>query len=446
MFCEFPKDFIWGCATASYQVEGAVGEDGKGVSIWDTFTHIPGNVIDGSNGDTACDHYHRYEEDIEIMKTLRLKGYRFSISWTRILPEGSGKINRKGLDFYKRLIDKLCSSNIIPFATIYHWDLPQVLEDKGGWGNSDISKYFADYAYILFKELGDSVRHWITLNEPAVFTFLGYAFGIHAPGKKDFPLALKATYNALLAHGLAVEAYRAIDGKGKIGITLNLTPMHPASDKEEDIMASRRMDLLWNRWFLDPVLKGRFPEELLDVLSSNNIKLKIESDDLKKMNPRIEFLGVNYYTRNIVTYDPNAPLIQARTIEPVTNKTEMGWEIYPEGLYELLTSIKRDYGDIVIYITENGAAFKDELKNDKADDYQREDYLRRHFYQAYRAIKDGVALKGYFVWSLLDNFEWALGYTKRFGIVYVDYPTQKRYIKRSGYFYRDVIEENGIEV
>ncbi len=187
MFCEFPKDFIWGCATASYQVEGAVGEDGKGVSIWDTFTHIPGNVIDGSNGDIACDHYHRYEEDIEIMKTLGLKGYRFSISWTRILPEGSGNINRKGLDFYKRLIDRLCSSNIIPFATIYHWDLPQVLEDKGGWGNSDISKYFADYAYILFKELGDSVKHWITLNEPAVFTFLGYAFGIHAPGKKDLP-------------------------------------------------------------------------------------------------------------------------------------------------------------------------------------------------------------------------------------------------------------------
>lgn len=445
MFCEFPKDFLWGCATASYQVEGAVGEDGKGVSIWDTFTHIPGNIVDGSNGDVACDHYHRYEEDIDIMKTLGLKGYRFSISWTRVLPEGSGNINRKGLDFYRRLVDRLCSANITPFVTIYHWDLPQALEDKGGWGNNDISKYFADYAYILFKELGDSVKHWITLNEPAVFTFLGYAFGIHAPGKKDLSLAMRATYNALLAHGLAVEAYRTIDSKGKIGITLNLTPMHPASDREEDVIAARRMDLLWNRWFLDPVLKGRFPEELLEVLSGKNIQLKIEADELKKMNAKIDFLGVNYYTRNIVTYDPNAPIVQARSVEPTTNKTEMGWEIYPEGLYELLTSIKRDYGDLVIYITENGAAFKDELKGDKVDDPQREDYLRRHFYQAYRAIKDGVDLKGYFVWSLLDNFEWALGYTKRFGIVYVDYPTQKRYIKRSGYFYRDVIERNGIE-
>ncbi|MGC8971110.1 MAG: GH1 family beta-glucosidase [bacterium] len=446
MIYEFPKDFVWGCATAAYQIEGAFNEDGKGPSIWDTFTHIPGNIIDGSNGDVACDHYHRYTEDIELMKSLNLKGYRFSISWPRIFPEGRGTINKKGLDFYKKLVDGLLSKDIIPFATMYHWDLPQALEDKGGWGNLDTSKYFADYAYTLFKELGDAIPFWITLNEPAVFTYLGYGIGIHAPGKKDFSLAIKATYSALLAHGLAIEAYRALGIKGQIGITLNLTPMHPASNKEEDILSANKMDLMWNKWFLDPILKGSFPQEFIDILLENKIKFEIDPEHIKKINSKIDFLGVNYYTRNIVAYDSNVPIICARTIEPAINKTEMGWEIYPEGLYELLSSIKKEYGDILLYITENGAAFKDELINEKVEDPRRVDYLRRHFYQAYKAINDGVNLKGYFVWSLMDNFEWAFGYTKRFGIVYVDYPTQKRIIKRSGYYYREVIEKNGVEL
>lgn len=446
MFYQFPGDFVWGCATASYQIEGAFNEDGKGPSIWDVFTHTPGNIVDGSNGDVACDHYHRYAEDVELMKTLRLKAYRFSISWPRIFPEGKGSINKKGLDFYKRLVDTLNSAGIIPFATIYHWDLPQALEEKGGWANLDTSKYFADYSYILFKELGESVPFWITLNEPAVFTYLGYGMGIHAPGKRDLGLAIKSTYSALLAHGLAVEAYRALGIKGQIGITLNLTPMHPASNREEDVLSSRRMDLMWNRWFLDPVFKGSFPQEFVELLNKNGIPFEVDSEHIKKISSKVDFLGVNYYTRNIITYDPNVPLINARGIEPTSNKTEMGWEIYPEGLYELLTSIKKDYGDIPLYITENGAAFKDELINNSVDDPNREEYLKRHFYQAYRAIKDGVNLKGYFVWSLMDNFEWAYGYTKRFGIVYVDYPTQKRIIKRSGYYYRKVIEENGVEL
>lgn len=446
MFYQFPGDFVWGCATASYQIEGAFNEDGKGPSIWDVFTHTPGNIVDGSNGDVACDHYHRYAEDVELMKTLKLKAYRFSISWPRIFPEGKGSINKKGLDFYKRLVDTLNSAGIIPFATIYHWDLPQALEEKGGWANLDTSKYFADYSYILFKELGESVPFWITLNEPAVFTYLGYGMGIHAPGKRDLGLAIKSTYSALLAHGLAVEAYRALGIKGQIGITLNLTPMYPASNREEDILSSRRMDLMWNRWFLDPVFKGSFPQEFVELLNKNGIPFEVDSEHIKKMSSKVDFLGINYYTRNIITYDPNVPLINARGIEPTSNKTEMGWEIYPEGLYELLTSIKKDYGDIPLYITENGAAFKDELINNSVDDPNREEYLKRHFYQAYRAIKDGVNLKGYFVWSLMDNFEWAYGYTKRFGIVYVDYPTQKRIIKRSGYYYRKVIEENGVEL
>lgn len=446
MFYQFPGDFVWGCATASYQIEGAFNEDGKGPSIWDVFTHTPGNIVDGSNGDVACDHYHRYAEDVELMKTLKLKAYRFSISWPRIFPEGKGSINKKGLDFYKRLVDTLNSAGIIPFATIYHWDLPQALEEKGGWANLDTSKYFADYSYILFKELGESVPFWITLNEPAVFTYLGYGMGIHAPGKRDLGLAIKSTYSALLAHGLAVEAYRALGIKGQIGITLNLTPMYPASNREEDVLSSRRMDLMWNRWFLDPVFKGSFPQEFVELLNKNGIPFEVDSEHIKKISSKVDFLGVNYYTRNIITYDPNVPLINARGIEPTSNKTEMGWEIYPEGLYELLTSIKKDYGDIPLYITENGAAFKDELINNSVDDPNREEYLKRHFYQAYRAIKDGVNLKGYFVWSLMDNFEWAYGYTKRFGIVYVDYPTQKRIIKRSGYYYRKVIEENGVEL
>ncbi|MBC7321012.1 beta-glucosidase [bacterium] len=446
MLYEFPKDFIWGCATASYQIEGAFNEDGKGPSIWDVFTHTPGNIIDGSNGDVACDHYHRYAEDVKLMETLNLKAYRFSISWPRIFPEGKGSVNKKGLDFYKRLVDALNSASIIPFATIYHWDLPQALEEKGGWADLDTSKYFADYSYVLFKELGDSIPFWITLNEPAVFTYLGYGIGVHAPGKKDSGLATKATYSALLAHGLAVEAYRSLGVKGQIGITLNLTPMHSASNKEEDILSARRMDLMWNRWFLDPIFKGSFPQEFIELLAKNGISFEVDSEHMKKISLKIDFLGVNYYTRNIVMYDPKVPLINARSIEPTTNKTEMGWEIYPEGLYELLTSIKRDYGNIPLYITENGSAFKDELIDEKVDDPEREDYLKRHFYQAYRAIKDGIDLKGYFVWSLMDNFEWAYGYTKRFGIVYVDYPTQKRIIKRSGYYYRKVIEYNGVEL
>lgn len=446
MFYQFPKDFVWGCATASYQIEGAFDKDGKGPSIWDVFTHIPGNIVDGSNGDIACDHYHRYSEDVELMKTLNLKAYRFSISWPRIIPEGKGSVNKKGLDFYKRLVDTLNSAGITPFATIYHWDLPQALEERGGWGNLDTSKYFADYSYTLFKELGESIPCWITLNEPAVFTYLGYGMGIHAPGKKDFGLAIKATYSALLAHGLAVEAYRDLGIRGQIGITLNLTPMHPASNKEEDILSARKMDLMWNRWFLDPVLKGSFPQEFIELLDKNKISFNVDPEHMKKISSKIDFLGVNYYTRNIIAYDPEVSLINARSIEPAANKTEMNWEIYPEGLYEILTSIKKDYGDIALYITENGAAFKDELINGKVEDLNREDYLRKHFYQAYRAIKDGINLKGYFVWSLMDNFEWAYGYTKRFGIVYVDYLTQKRIIKRSGYYYRKVIEENGVEL
>lgn len=444
MVHKFPDDFVWGTATAAYQIEGAANEDGRGESIWDRFSHIPGNVWNNQNGDVACDHYHRYKEDVQILKEMGVKGYRFSISWPRVIPDGTGKINQKGVDFYNNLIDELLRQGIQPFVTLYHWDLPQALQDRGGWTNRDTTDYFAEYAQQMFKQYGDRVKHWITHNEPWCTSFLGHAIGVHAPGLKDFSAALLAAHNVLLSHGKAVEVFRQMGLDGKIGITLNLTPSYPASNSADDLQAATISDGFSNRWFLDPVFKGQYPDDMVKVFGTFAKIPEIQESDMKLISSNIDFLGINYYSRSLVKHNPDAQF-GVETLKPEGQYTDMDWEVYPQGLYDLLLRIKKDYGDIDLYITENGAAFKDVVENDQIDDIDRLNYLKKHFEKAAEAIRDGVKLKGYFVWSLMDNFEWAFGYSKRFGLIYVDYETQRRLWKKSALWYKDVIANNSVD-
>jgi len=441
----FPESFIWGAATASYQIEGAYKEDGKGESIWDYFSHIPGKIYGEDTGDIACDHYHRYKEDVKNMKKIGLKAYRFSISWSRVIPEGKGKINQAGLDFYSRLVDELLKAEIEPFITLYHWDLPQALQEKRGWANRDTVGYFKDYVSLIAHKLGDRVHYWITHNEPWVVTFLGHAFGVHAPGIMNITIALQVSHNLLLSHGEAVEVLKNLgDEKTKVGITLNLSPIHPASEKEEDIKAAKIYDGNLNRWFLDPVFKGAYPSDMLDYYEKN--VPQILPGDMGIISRKIDFLGVNYYTRHIVKYDPEKKFFNFSFVTPKEAEfTDMGWEIYPRGIYEILKRVQDEYSPQAIYVTENGAAFQDKLdEKERIEDDKRISYLKEHFSFAHKAIKEGVNLKGYFVWSLMDNFEWAYGYSKRFGLIYIDYPTQKRIFKKSAFWYKKVIENNGI--
>ncbi len=441
----FPKDFEWGVATSSYQIEGAHNEDGKGESIWDHFSHRPNNIQNNDTGNIACDNYHRFKEDVQIMKEMGIKAYRFSISWPRILPKGTGKPNQKGLDFYRKLVESLLDANIKPVATLYHWDLPQALQDKGGWVNRDLTGYLEEYVKLMFRELGDLVPMWITHNEPWVVAYLGHAFGEHAPGMRDFRNAVRVAHNLLLSHGLAVKTYREMKLKGKIGITLNLNSVYPATGSEKDKIAARKQDEFMNKWFLDPVLKGSYPEILLKFYQKKYGVPNIRNKDMEIISVPIDFLGINYYTRNVVKADENTELGFVRVKIENAEYTEMGWEIFPKGLYDILVRIRKDYGDIPIYITENGAAFNDKLtKEQKVHDRKRIDYLHAHLEEAGKAIRDGVRLKGYFVWSLMDNFEWAFGYSKRFGLIYVDFQILKRIRKDSAYFYEDIIKNNGI--
>ncbi|GIW42066.1 MAG: beta-glucosidase [Candidatus Binatia bacterium] len=439
----FPEGFLWGAATAAYQIEGAWNEDGKGPSIWDTFSHTPGKIFENQTGDVACDHYHRYREDVALMAELGLGAYRFSISWPRVLPEGKGAVNRKGLDFYQRLVDELLEHDIRPFVTLYHWDLPQALEDRGGWDSPDTPKAFGEYAEVVGKALGDRVKDWITLNEPMAVVTAGYVFGIHAPGKQDVELAYRVSHRLNLAHGEAVRALRATVRGSHVGITHVSMPVYPATDSPADLEAARRFDGFVNRWFWDPTLLGRYPEDVLERLG--RLAPRIDAADLERIAPPIDFFGHNSYTRAVVRDDPNVPVTGVAQV-PQEGKphTEMGWEIYPDHLYDALVRITRDYGAPEIVVTENGAAFADELRGGKVDDPRRVEYLRAHLEAAHRAIEEGVRLRGYFVWSLLDNFEWSFGFSKRFGIVYVDYPTQKRIVKTSGRFYSEVARSNAI--
>ncbi len=443
----FPQDFLWGAATASYQIEGAAHEDGRGTSIWDTFSRTPGNVVNGHTGDVACDHYHRFEGDVDLMASLGLKGYRFSIAWPRVYPTGTGPVNQKGLDFYRRLVDKLRSKDITPAVTLYHWDLPQALQDKGGWLNRDTADRFAEFADTMFRALGDQVPLWITHNEPWCSSFLGHFRGVHAPGIKDLKSGLIAAHTILLSHGKAIQAYRATGQKGQIGITLSLFPHYPLRDTDADREAARLSDGYTNRWFLDPATKGAYPadaaanfERLVGPLDY------IQPGDMETIAGPMDFVGVNYYHRRMIESAPGHDLgwiVHDRTGDKPT--TDMGWEIVPFGLTDLLNRLKADYGDIPVYITENGAVYDDVVAPDgQVHDEKRVDFLKQHFAAAHKAMESGVNLRGYFVWSLMDNYEWAFGYTKRFGIVYVDYETQQRIPKDSALWYREVIARNGL--
>ena len=443
----FPENFKWGAATAAYQIEGAVSEDGRGETIWDGFCRIPGRIRGGDTGAVACDHYHRFREDVALMRDLGLGTYRFSTAWSRIFPRGGGELNRRGLDFYQRLVDALVEAGIEPALTLYHWDLPLSLQEKGGWGNRDTAYYFTDYAAAMFEALGDRVGLWITHNEPIVAAFVGHAIGEHPPGEKDYSLALQVSHHLLLSHAGTVQIFREVQKPdSRIGITLNLYPVYPDGDSAEDEQAALRADGHKNRWFLDPVFLGSYPEDMRAIYQAMHGAPAAEPGDmdLLKGNP-IDFLGVNYYSRSVVAA-PEKPDRLYRSVKPRgTELTEMGWERYPDGLYDVLTRVHRDYGEPEMYVTENGAAFRDELREGRIEDDDRIDFLRSHFIQAHRALQEGVKLKGYFVWSLMDNFEWTHGYSKRFGLVHVDYKTQRRTLKQSARWYRDVIRENGFE-
>jgi beta-glucosidase len=438
----FPPDFLWGTATAAYQVEGATHEDGRGPSIWDQFAATPGKTYHGDSGDIADNHYHTMPQDVALMAQLGTGAYRFSIAWPRILPDGKGAVNACGLDFYDRLVDTLLAHRITPFATLYHWDLPLALQQDGGWLNRDTAYAFADYAEIVARRLGDRVAGWITQNEPWCSAFLGHGIGIHAPGLHDLQAAVDAGHHILLSHGLAVPRLRAASAPGaQVGITLNFTPVYPADESEETQSCVERSDMFANRWFLDPLYRGSYPAGLFE-----NLEVKtsvIQEGDLATIAVPIDFLGVNNYSRSVVRGDSTTSALlgcEIITSVPGARYTAMGWEVYPQALTDLLTRLHREYHVPALFITENGAAFADEWNGDSlVSDPQRVEYLREHIQAAARALQQGAPLRGYFVWSLLDNFEWAEGYSKRFGIVYVDYATQRRIIKESGHWYSRLI-------
>lgn len=434
----FPRDFAWGVATASYQIEGAALEDGRGECIWHRFSHTPGTIADGSTGDVACDHYHRYRQDVTLMAELGLTAYRFSISWPRVLPAGTGAINPAGLDFYDRLVDELLAHRIQPFVTLYHWDLPQALQDRGGWENPDSVAWFADYAALMAQRLGDRVKHWITHNEPWVVSFLGNYLGIHAPGKRDLAAAYTVAHHLLLSHGAAVPVIRQAAPDAQVGITLYLCQVEPASDSAADRQAAQRHDGYVNRWFLDAVFKGSYPQDMVTLVEP--ALQRIDPAAIRAAAVPLDFLGINYYTRNLIAASETGPFYTQEVRPAGRPYTAMGWEVYPEGLRALLVRVWRDYAPRAIYITENGAAYDDpDVAEGIVEDPQRVHYYQLHLDACAAALAEGVPLKGYFAWSLIDNFEWAEGYRKRFGLVHVNYQTQVRTLKRSALFYRDFI-------
>src|SRR5215203_217376 len=451
----FPENFLWGTATASYQIEGAVNEGGRGASIWDTFSHTPGKVHHGDTGDIACDHYHRLDEDLDLMSELGLQAYRFSVAWPRIQPEGGGPANQNGLDFYRALVDGLRQRSIEPMLTLYHWDLPQALQDKGGWTSRETSERFAEYAGIVYDAFSDDVEFWITLNEPWVAAWMGYGLGVHAPGISDSSQALAATHHLLLGHGFATERMRSAGDGNQLGVTLNLHPARPSRDREADREAARRVDGQANRLYLDPLFHGDYPEDVISYYRERGVDLSFVQDgDLGRISVPIDFLGINYYFRNTVREAPeeegqSIPFadLGARTVIPhEAEKTAMGWPVEPDGLTEVLVRIKEEYADLPMYVTENGRAVHDYIDPEgDVDDEERVSYLDAHFRAAHEAVAQGVDLRGYMVWSFLDNFEWAEGYSKRFGLVFVEYGTQRRVPKSSARWYSEAIQRNGLK-
>jgi beta-glucosidase len=442
----FPDGFLWGAATAAYQIEGAVTEDGRGESIWDRFSHTPGKIEDGATGDVATDHYHRWRDDLALMSELGLHAYRFSIAWPRVIPAGSGAVNQKGLDFYSALVDGLLARGIEPVPTLYHWDLPQRLEDEGGWTNRDTAERFGEYASVVFDAFGDRVKRWITLNEPFCSAFLGYQFGVHAPGKRSTPDTIAAAHHLLLGHANAVERFRSPHPTDQIGITLDLQVSTPASDSAEDHAAADLAEQMTSRWFLDPVRLGSYPQGAVEQFGRLGapIDAVVREGDLTRISAPIDFFGLNYYFRRHITpstegwgwagLPPNRP-----------QDHEMPWMTDATALEERLNGLRTNYPPIPIFITENGVAFKDPVSGDgKVHDPGRIRYLHDHLAAVRRAMAAGTDVRGYFVWSLMDNFEWAYGYRPRFGIVHVDFETEARTPKDSARWYAGVIQRNGL--
>ncbi len=444
----FPQGFVWGAATAAYQIEGAAREDGRGESIWDRFSHTPGKTRDGHTGDVACDHYHRYEEDVALMAELGLKAYRFSIAWPRVLPQGRGQVNQRGLDFYRRLVDALLERGITPYATLYHWDLPVALEDAGGWPARATAEAFAEYAGVVAAALGDRVKHWLTINEPWCVSMLSHQIGEHAPGRQSWPEAIAASHHTLLAHGLGAQAIKAAAPDAQVGIVLNFEAVLPASDSPADRDAARWRDGYFNRWFLDPLYGHGYPSDMLaDYAAAGFLPdwdALVRPGDLATIATPTDLFAFNYYTRTVVA--GNGRPWEHRVLHLDTPRTAMGWEIYPEGLYKILLRLHSHYSIGRIFIAENGASYLHEVDADgRVRDQDRIEFLRLHLAACHRAIAAGVPLEGYFQWSLMDNFEWAHGYHQRFGLVHIDYATQRRIPKDSFYWYRDVIARNGLE-
>lgn len=446
-FLRFPEDFVWGVATSAYQIEGAWDAGGKGISIWDTFTRRPGAIRGAATGNVAVDHYHRWREDLGLLASVGVRAYRFSTAWTRVLPAGTGAVNPVGLDFYERLVDALLASGIEPWLALNHFDLPQTLQDQGGWPKRDTVGAFAEYAGVVAARLGDRVTRWITHNEPMVMAVMGYLTGEHAPGLQDPAAAVAAGHHLLVAHGQAVESIRAAAGRPvQVGITLNLSPVHPASDHQADREAAERYDLMSNRLMLDALLRGRYPPGVLELIEPL-FPGAVRPGDVERI-AQLDFLGVNYYTRAVIRHDPNTPIIEAGPVLPTDSEYSQMWEIYPAGLHELLSGIWRDYQPAAeLWVTENGVPVPDGIDYDRrVRDERRIRYLHDHLAQVHRALDEGVPVRGYFVWSLMDNFEWALGYGMRFGLVHVDYDTQARTLKDSGRWYAHVIQENGLDL
>ena len=438
----FPANFLWGAATSAYQIEGSPLADGAGPSIWQRFAHTPGMMANGDTGDIACDHYRRWKDDIGLMQQLGLKAYRFSVAWSRVLPEGKGRVNAAGLDFYERLVDTLLERGIEPLLTLFHWDLPAALDDRGGWLNPDIAHWFADYADAIYARLDGRVRKWTTLNEPWVVADGGYLHGALAPGHRSRYEAPIASHNLLRAHGAAVQAYRA-RGRHEIGIVVNLEPKYPASQSAEDLAAVRRADAYMNRQYLDPVMLGRYPEEMSDIFGE--AWPDWSAADLDLIRQPLDYLGINYYTRCVTRHDEASYPLRAAPVRQHATYTETGWEVFPQGMTDTLNWVRERYGNPPVYITENGSAFYDPptAEDGVLDDPLRVGYQKKHLAAISAAIAQGCDVRGYMAWSLLDNLEWSLGFAKRFGLIHVDFATQQRTIKASGRHYAQVIATNG---
>lgn len=438
---QFPNGFLWGAATAAYQIEGAWNEDGRGLSIWDTFCHTPGKSFNGDSGDVACDSYHRYEEDIQLLKELGVNSYRFSISWPRIYPNGKGEVNKLGIDHYKTFVKKLLENGIEPMCTLYHWDLPQALQDEGGWGNRNTTDAFVQYAETMFTEFDGLIKKWITFNEPWCIAIVGNYVGRHAPGNTDLQEALQVGHHVMLAHGKTVKRFRELGVEGEIGYAPDLYWYTPYSTKQEDVDAATRATYGYG-WFTDPIFKGSYPKMMTEWYKNKGAIVDVQPGDMETISQPIDFLGINYYSGGVVKAHSNFGLLDYEPVDIGYEKTDRDWFIYPEGLYEILKWVTEDYGPIPIYITENGAAYNDVVENGRVHDNRRIGFMKHHIIQLHRAIQSGIPLKGYLPWSLMDNLEWANGFSLRFGLTYVNFETLERTKKDSFFWYRDVVKQN----